>query len=65
MTTKNVEQALELARAEARTLAEQLRQARADIHRLVSGEPGMLAAGADSLFVPVHGDAPMRQMSAA
>lgn len=28
------EQALELARAEARTLADQLRQARADLHRL-------------------------------
>ena len=30
----NTEQALELARAEARTLADQLRQARADLHRL-------------------------------
>jgi hypothetical protein len=30
----NAEQALELARAEARTLADQLRQARADLHRL-------------------------------
>jgi len=34
MATTNVEQALELARAEARMLADQLRQARADIHRL-------------------------------
>lgn len=30
----NAEQALEIARAEARTLADQLRQARADLHRL-------------------------------
>ncbi|PCC72511.1 hypothetical protein SAMN02745121_08788 [Nannocystis exedens] len=34
MTTSNVEQALELARAEARALTDQLRQARADLHRL-------------------------------
>lgn len=34
MATTNVEQALELARAEARMLSDQLRQARADIHRL-------------------------------
>ncbi len=34
MATTNVEQALELARAEARMLADQLRQARADMHRL-------------------------------
>lgn len=34
MTTLNVEQALELARAEARALTDQLRQARADLHRL-------------------------------
>ena len=34
MATANVEQALELARAEARMLSDQLRQARADIHRL-------------------------------
>lgn len=34
MTTSNVEQALELARAEARALSDQLRQARADLHRL-------------------------------
>jgi predicted RNase H-related nuclease YkuK (DUF458 family) len=34
MATINVEQALELARAEARMLSDQLRQARADIHRL-------------------------------
>jgi predicted RNase H-related nuclease YkuK (DUF458 family) len=34
MATVNVEQALELARAEARMLSDQLRQARADIHRL-------------------------------
>ncbi len=34
MATSNVEQALELARAEARMLSDQLRQARADIHRL-------------------------------
>lgn len=31
---ENPEQALELARAEARALADQLRQARADLHRL-------------------------------
>lgn len=30
----NVEQALEVARAEARALTDQLRQARADLHRL-------------------------------
>ncbi len=34
MATANVEEALELARAEARMLSDQLRQARADIHRL-------------------------------
>ena len=34
MVDTNTEQALELARAEARTLADQLRQARADLHRL-------------------------------
>ncbi len=34
MTTTNIEQALELARAEARALTDQLRQARADLHRL-------------------------------
>ena len=34
MATTNVEQALELARAEARMLSDQLSQARADIHRL-------------------------------
>ena len=36
MTTPatNLEQALELARAESRALADQLRQARADLHRL-------------------------------
>jgi hypothetical protein len=34
MATSNVEQALELARAEARALTDQLRQARADLHRL-------------------------------
>ena len=34
MADTNTEQALELARAEARTLADQLRQARADLHRL-------------------------------
>lgn len=34
MSTSNVEQALELARAEARALTDQLRQARADLHRL-------------------------------
>lgn len=34
MATANVDQALELARAEARMLSDQLRQARADIHRL-------------------------------
>lgn len=34
MTTTNLEQALELARAEARALTDQLRQARADLHRL-------------------------------
>lgn len=34
MTTANIEQALELARAEARALTDQLRQARADLHRL-------------------------------
>ena len=34
MTTSNVEQTLELARAEARALTDQLRQARADLHRL-------------------------------
>ena len=34
MATANAEQALELARAEARMLADQLRQARADLHRL-------------------------------
>ena len=34
MADTNSEQALELARAEARTLADQLRQARADLHRL-------------------------------
>ena len=34
MATTNVELALELARAEARMLSDQLRQARADIHRL-------------------------------
>ena len=34
MATATAEQALELARAEARMLADQLRQARADLHRL-------------------------------
>jgi hypothetical protein len=34
MATTTAEQALELARAEARMLADQLRQARADLHRL-------------------------------
>ena len=34
MADTNTERALELARAEARTLADQLRQARADLHRL-------------------------------
>jgi hypothetical protein len=34
MSTSTVEQALELARAEARALTDQLRQARADLHRL-------------------------------
>ena len=34
MPATNVDQALELARAEARMLADQLRQARADLHRL-------------------------------
>jgi hypothetical protein len=34
MASSNVEQALELARAEARALTDQLRQARADLHRL-------------------------------
>ena len=36
MTTPatNLEQALELARAESKALADQLRQARADLHRL-------------------------------
>ena len=34
MADANTEQALELARAEARALADQLRQARADLHRL-------------------------------
>ena len=34
MADANTEQALELARAEVRTLADQLRQARADLHRL-------------------------------
>ncbi|HEY8378644.1 MAG TPA: hypothetical protein VIK91_19255 [Nannocystis sp.] len=33
-TSENLEQALELARAEARALADQLRQTRADLHRL-------------------------------
>ena len=32
--TTNLEQALELARAESKALADQLRQARADLHRL-------------------------------
>ena len=56
MPATNVAQALELARAEARMLADQLRQARADLHRLgisdqnralvcaaVSGALGILA----------------------
>ena len=30
----NIEQALQVAKAEARTLSDQLRQARADLHRL-------------------------------
>jgi len=34
MATQTAEQALELARAEARMLTDQLRQARADLHRL-------------------------------
>ncbi|PCC68285.1 hypothetical protein SAMN02745121_05147 [Nannocystis exedens] len=34
MSTSNVEQALELACAEARALMDRLRQARADLHRL-------------------------------
>ncbi|SFF11190.1 hypothetical protein SAMN02745121_06998 [Nannocystis exedens] len=34
MATPNIEQALELARAEARALSDQLRQARADLHQL-------------------------------
>lgn len=34
MATPTPEQAVELARAEARMLADQLRQARADLHRL-------------------------------
>ncbi len=33
-TATNLEQALELARAETRALTDQLRQARADLHRL-------------------------------
>ena len=33
-TEPNAQQALDLARAEARALADQLRQARADLHRL-------------------------------
>lgn len=56
MPATNADQALELARAEARMLADQLRQARADLHRLgisdqnralvcaaVSGALGILA----------------------
>ncbi len=56
MPATNVDQALELARAEARMLADQLRQARADLQRLgisdqnralvcaaVSGALGILA----------------------
>ena len=56
MPATNVDQALELARAEAHMLADQLRQARADLHRLgisdqnralvcaaVSGALGILA----------------------
>ncbi len=34
MATPTIEQTLELARAEARMLSDQLRQARADLHRL-------------------------------
>ena len=34
MASGTIEQALELARAEARTLTDQLRQARAELHRM-------------------------------
>ena len=34
MPDPNLEQALQVAKAEARTLSDQLRQARADLHRL-------------------------------
>jgi hypothetical protein len=34
MASDTIEQALELARAEARTLTDQLRQARAELHRM-------------------------------
>lgn len=64
MADANVEQALELARAEARMLSDQLRQARADLHRLgiadqnralvcaaVSGAVGILCGVAIGLSV--------------
>ena len=48
-TTTNLEQALELARAEARALTDQLRQARADLHRLgIADQNRALVCGAVS-----------------
>lgn len=47
MTTSTTDQALEVARAEARTLADQLRQARADLHRLgIADQNRALVCGA-------------------
>ena len=48
-TTTNLEQALELARAETRALTDQLRQARADLHRLgIADQNRALVCGAVS-----------------
>ena len=46
MPATNVDQALELARAEARMLADQLRQARADLHRLGISDQNRALLGA-------------------
>jgi len=58
MANLTTEQALELARAETRTLSDQLRQARADLHRMgIADQNRALAcaagAGAVGLLVGV------------
>jgi hypothetical protein len=46
MAEATVEQSLEVARAEARALADQLRQARADLHRLGIADQNRALIGA-------------------